>query len=397
MHGIPHKIIHPAATGKPLFLPKVGLGVYIHIPFCKRACHYCDFYFSTQLRYKKELVQALAREARLRQEEWAGAEIHSLYFGGGTPSLLEPSELADLLDLFHRLANPVPEVEITLEVNPEDVNSKNLATWKKLGINRLSLGLQSLQTRILQWMNRGHSGPQGLEALKKAGEAGFDNINVDIIFAIPGLELSCILNDLREILKFQPTHISCYELTCEPRTAYAHEVKTGKIFPVEEAASGEQFLTLSEILESAGYNHYEISNYARPGFEAIHNRRYWEGLPVLGLGPSAVSFDGRMRTQNVAHNIRYMTSLQKGVRLCETEILTPSALLNEYLLTRLRLQEGLSFTALRQRFGPDAEQRIRSRAAKWSPQVAEWRSDGFRLTRQGRLLADHLAADLFEI
>lgn len=373
----------------------MSLGVYVHVPFCRRACTYCDFHFSTRLIKIEEIADCIRQEWILRREETSGRLIATVYFGGGTPSLL-PSQLIE--SIFKAVAdtNPIAyDCEFTLETNPEDITAKNLEDWRRVGMNRLSIGLQSLHEPSLQWMKRGHSPEQGLQALKRAKAAGFDNINVDFMYALPYLSTNTVTDHLRRIVDEGPTHLSCYELTCEPRTAYAHQVKTGHLQPVPEAIAAEQFLMIKEILEHAGYRHYEISNYALPGFESKHNRRYWLGLPTVGLGPSAVSFDGSVRTHNVRNNARYVQAIRLGKRLCEKERLTPSQLHNEFVMTRLRLKEGIPLQLYCDTFGPRALKNLYRTISQWSPDLYERDSTCLKLTSQGLLLADHLAAGLF--
>lgn len=375
----------------------MGPGIYIHVPFCRRACTYCDFHFSTLLRHADDVCRAIETEIMLRREEWQNTVIPTVYLGGGTPSLLSGEQLERLLKLLWKQATWSDTCEVTLEVNPEDIHPEKLKVWRSLGINRISLGVQSLRDDVLRWMNRGHSGHEALEALGHLKDAGFFNLNVDIMYGVPHLDTRNLLEDLQRVLAFSPTHLSCYELTCEPRTAYAHQVKHGKVESVPEEKVCEQFLAISELLEARGYQHYEISNYARPRWEARHNRRYWYGLPTLGFGPSAVSFDGTTRRKNVANNALYIQALQKQRLPVEIEILDYREQYNEFVLTRLRLREGIIWKELREKFGEEKEKRIKNTASLWPEEWIEITSECLRLTRRGRLVADRLAAELFEV
>jgi oxygen-independent coproporphyrinogen-3 oxidase len=375
----------------------MGPGIYIHIPFCRRACTYCDFHFSTLLRYTDEVIQAIEKEIILREDEWKNTIIPTVYLGGGTPSLLSVRQLEKILKPLWQKATWADTCEVTLEANPEDIQSEKLKPWRSLGINRISLGIQSLRDEVLRWMNRGHSGSEALAALKHLQEAGFLNLNVDLIYGIPNLSTEAVLEDLQKILAFNPTHLSCYELTCEPRTAYAHQVKCGKISPPPEERVCEQFLAISEWLESHGFNHYEVSNYSRPCWEARHNLRYWYGLPTLGFGPSAVSFDGLTRRKNVANNARYVHAISEGTLPAETEILSRRDQYNEFVLTRLRLKEGIKWQEIREKFGEEKENLIKERADSWPQKWKELTCEALILTREGRLVADRLAAELFEV
>ncbi|MCS6981750.1 MAG: radical SAM family heme chaperone HemW [Flavobacteriales bacterium] len=373
----------------------MNLGVYVHVPFCRRACTYCDFYFSTRLANIEEIANCISKEWILRNEEISDCLIATIYFGGGTPSLLSPRHIESILKVLAG-TNPIAsDCEFTLEANPEDITEKTLEEWLRIGVNRLSIGLQSLHKPSLEWMRRGHSPDEGLQALKKAKAVGFKNISVDFIYALPHLSTDTVAEHLRRIVEEGPTHLSCYELTCEPRTAYAYQVKKGHLQPVPEAIAAEQFLMIKEILEHAGYVHYEISNYALPGFESKHNKRYWLGLPTVGLGPSAVSFNGSVRTYNVRHNTRYIQAIRQGKRLYEEERLTPSHLHNEFVMTRLRLKEGIPLRFYADTFGPRALENLNRVVSHWRPDLYERNTTGLRLTSQGLLLADHLAAELF--
>lgn len=375
----------------------MGPGIYIHIPFCRRACTYCDFHFSTLLRFADDVIRAIEKEIILRQDEWQNTLIPTVYLGGGTPSLLSVRQLESLLKPLWQKATWANSCEVTLEANPEDIEPEKLNLWRTLGINRISLGVQSLRDEVLRWMNRGHSGSEVLTALNHIKEAGFLNVNVDIIYGIPGLSTEALLEDLQKILAFNPTHLSCYELTCEPRTVYAHQVQRRKIIPPPEELVCEQFLAISECLESHGFKHYEVSNYARPGWESRHNLRYWYGLPTVGFGPSAVSFDGFARRKNVTNNARYVQAITGKTLLAETEILSPRDQYNEFILTRLRLKEGIKWQELREKFGEEKETFIKNTAARWPDMWKECNSEHLRLTLRGRLLADRLAAELFEV
>lgn len=333
----------------------------------------------------------------LRADEWRGKTIPTIYLGGGTPSLLSLHQLETLLEPLRKNAFIPDSCEITLEANPEDVNPHKASEWRASGINRVSLGLQSLNNDVLRWMNRGHTGDEGLAALEILQEAGFNNLNVDIIYGIPGLTALSVIKDIENVLAYNPAHFSCYELTCEPGTAYAHQVKKGRLKPAREEDVCEQFTAISELLESYGYLHYEVSNYALPGREACHNRRYWYGLPTLGFGPSAVSFDGKVRRTNLANNALYMLAVEENHVPLSAEILSEKELYNEFVLTRLRLKEGIYFEEVSEKFGKDKERLICKKAQSWPDAWKELTGDYLRLSRQGRLLADNLAMELFDV
>ena len=370
-------------------------GLYLHIPFCRQACHYCDFHFSTSLRLKEPLLCALLRELELRRDYLRGAELQSIYFGGGTPSVLEVEELERLLDKIFALHRVAPDAEITLEANPDDLSPEKCRRLAATPVNRLSIGIQSFHDEDLRFMNRAHDARQAHAALRAALDAGFENLTLDLIYGTPTLDDERWLDNLRQALSYGVPHLSCYSLTVEPRTALAAFIQQGKAPAPDEAAAARQFELLMDFAAAAGFEHYEISNFARPGFIARHNSAYWKGLPYLGIGPSAHSFDGRSRCWNIAHNPRYIRALERGELPAQTETLTPAQRYNEYVLTGLRTRWGCTLEGVR-RFGEElpahflraAEPHLRSGALLR-------RGECFALSRAGKLLADRIALDLF--
>jgi len=275
-------------------------GIYIHIPFCRKRCSYCDFHFSTTFsNYRGELVAAIIREIELRKSE-INEPIETIYFGGGTPSILTEDELSSILGQIHRSFQFSKEVEVTLEVNPEDVTEETTSFWKKMGVNRISIGLQSFKESDLKWMNRAHDLDQGYKAVELLKKQGFENISVDLIYGLPGLTLLEWENHLKHVISLHIQHISAYCLTVEKRTALNHFVKTGKLKIPNEDIQSEQFNLMLRILKQNGFLQYEISNFAKPEFESKHNSSYWQNKPYLGVGPSAHSFDGKTRRWNGA-------------------------------------------------------------------------------------------------
>lgn len=371
-------------------------GIYLHIPFCRKACHYCDFHFSTDLRYREEMVNAMVREMEIRFSE-AGTKTASIYFGGGTPSLLEPSRLDQLFAAIHRLSSVRPEAEITLEANPEDVNRENLKHWLSSGVNRLSIGLQSSHNQRLEWMNRSHSVEAGERAVKSAQDAGFSNITVDLMYGFPDSSPEELEEDIDYILGLQTSHISAYNLSIEPETVFGNRLKKGLLLPLPEEESAAGFLRVFDALEAAGFSGYEISNFALPGQEAVHNRNYWLQKAFTGIGPSAHGFDGNMlRWENSVSNARYMRDLLGGKLSEEQEHMSRSSLANEFILTRLRMKEGLPLGVFSEKFGlsllQNREAEIQLAVQKGWLLVSEGR---LALSREGRLFADHLALELF--
>ncbi|MBE7173875.1 MAG: radical SAM family heme chaperone HemW [Williamsia sp.] len=382
-------------------------GIYIHIPFCKKACHYCNFHFSTSFSLREAFVAALLHEITLvsgsspAQNAYLalnGEQIETIYFGGGTPSLLHAAELDAILTKI-RSSYPVsPQAEITLEANPDDISACKLAEWKRSGINRLSIGVQSFLDAELQWMNRAHTAAQSLRALEASREAGFNNITIDLIYGTPGLSNEQWEQTITTAIELNVPHLSCYALTVEPATALNRLIEKGKSPDVDPEKQATHFQMLVNRLEEAGYEHYEISNFAKKGMRSRHNSSYWQGSHYVGLGPSAHSFNGVSRQWNVANNALYISSLQKGMLPAEVELLTPTQQLNEYIMTSLRTVEGLDLIHIDQRFGQQAVKHIHDAMQKYqrSGKIAVDQAR-LQLTREGKLFADGIAADLFVV
>ena len=370
---------------------KTLAGIYIHIPFCKSACHYCNFHFSTSLRYKNDLLNALLKEIELQQDFPGLNKINSLYFGGGTPSLLENSEILDLISRIKKYFDLQPGAEITLEANPDDITEEKLQGWKSAGINRLSIGIQSFFEEDLRWMNRAHNAVQAETALQLALQY-FDNITIDLIYGTPGLtDERWKINVDRAIAAGVP-HLSCYALTVEPKTPLDKLIRKEQYENVNPDQQSAQFLLLMDWLEAAGYEHYEISNFAKPGRRSRHNSSYWQNQPYLGLGPSAHSFTGTERQWNIANNNTYITALEENRIPFEKEVLTETQRLNEYIMTSLRTMEGLNLALI-----PEASRLIIEKGAgKFLDNGLLIRvNESLMLTKEGKLLADGIASDLF--
>jgi oxygen-independent coproporphyrinogen-3 oxidase len=378
-------------------------GIYIHIPFCKKACHYCNFHFSTTLNLKKDLVEALLLEIELtssygnsRGAYLANQTIETIYFGGGTPSLLDEDELNNIILHLNKHYIIAADAEITLEANPDDISFKKLIQWKNAGINRLSIGIQSFFIEHLVWMNRAHSAKQSVTALEAAMQEGFNNISIDLIYGIPGLDNDQWKYNVDQAIKLGIPHLSCYALTVEPSTALHKMIQQKKSADIDPEKQAEQFLLLTDWVEAAGYDHYEISNYARPGMRSRHNSSYWQGKHYLGLGPSAHSFNGSSRQWNIANNVLYIQSLKKNILPAEVEMLTPVQQLNEYIMTALRTIEGISIENIGRLFGNDAAEHIHKLSKNYIAEgKIKYDGSSFQLTREGRLFADGIAAQLF--
>ncbi len=371
-------------------------GIYIHIPFCKQACHYCDFHFSTQQDRRPALIEAIAKEIVLQKNYLEGEAIQTIYFGGGTPSLLNTNELHKLLDSIRSTQKVIDNPEITLEANPDDLTPSKLKEFSALGINRLSIGIQSFHSDLLKLLNRNHDGATALRSFQYAREAGFKNISIDLIYAIPTESDSLWMEDIRQALILQPDHISCYALTIEEKTVFGRWSITGKLKTTDDETAARHLELLMNELEQAGYEHYEISNFARPGFYSKHNSNYWRQEHYLGVGPSAHSYNGKSRQYTISNNNLYTDALRQDKILFEKEILTHANKINEYILTTLRTSWGTDLKKMKLDFGYDLMREntdYLSRVFKNDFAVLE--KDVLRLTRKGKLLADKISSDLF--
>lgn len=373
-------------------------GIYVHIPFCRKACVYCDFHFSTNLSRKAELVQSLEEEIHIRSEEILELDVlRTLYLGGGTPSVLDSTEIQGLFDAIQTFIPFHPAIEITLEANPDDLDEAYLKELYHIGVNRLSIGIQSFSEEILSWMNRSHTAIQSKTVIDQVRKAGFDNFSTDLIFGNPGSDRNLWKNDLETLLAFKPPHISVYALTVEAKTALAHQVAKDKLKLPEDEAYQAQFMDAHERLTEAGYEHYELSNYALPGFRSQHNSAYWEGVPYVGLGPSAHSYDGKQRSWNLANNAKYIQRLrEKKSPVEEKETLSLRDQYHEYLMTHLRKETGIDIKKIEDNWVKDWETRFQEQVSTLKAQELMVQKDHFlSLSPQGWLLSDQIIRDLF--
>jgi oxygen-independent coproporphyrinogen III oxidase len=367
----------------------------LHIPFCKQACTYCNFHFSTSLRYKDQLVKALASEAEREKEYLGGETLNTIYFGGGTPSILEIAELELLLGTIAKNYSIAPGAEITLEANPDDIAADKLRAWKDLGINRLSIGVQSFFEEELRWMNRAHNAEHAINNLQLARKE-FDNITIDLIYGSPLLTDEMWKQNVDRAIAMDVPHLSCYALTVEEKTPLDKLIKTSKVADVDNDKQARQFLLLMEWLREKGYEHYEVSNFAKPGFRSRHNSSYWRGDKYLGLGPSAHSYNGDERRWNIANNNVYIKAINHGAVQREVELLTASQKLNEFVMIGLRTIEGIDLEKLREQFGDDERRRIEREVEKFVKHGLVQRHElSIRLTDEGMLRADGIASELF--
>lgn len=369
--------------------------LYLHIPFCKQACHYCDFHFSTNLSQKSTLIDALCAEISLQKNYLPSQRLGTIYFGGGTPSLLTETELAQLFETIYAHFSVAPDAEITLEANPDDLSAEKLTLLRRY-VNRLSMGIQTFDETTLRWMNRAHTAAEAGACVRLAREAGFENMSVDLIYGIPSSDSSLWQTDLQNMIALDVPHLSVYALTIEPDTAFGRWQQKGKLPALDENRAADQFLSLIETLTTEGYEHYEISNFARPGQYARHNTAYWQQRPYLGIGPSAHSYNGYSRQFNVANNVRYVAAIRQGQIPATVEVLTVADQVNDYLLTSLRTQWGCSLTELNRLLSADfAELQARDLASLYESGWLVRNGDRLNLTNPGKLFADRVAATLF--
>jgi oxygen-independent coproporphyrinogen-3 oxidase len=374
-------------------------GLYLHIPFCKQACHYCDFHFSTSMGLKGQFTEALIKEMALRRTYLPDptAPLETIYFGGGTPSLLTGDELHRIFEAITLNFNVSPQAEITLEANPDDLSPAKLAELAASPINRLSIGLQSFHEPHLRLMNRAHSAPESWQAVRAAQSAGFENISVDLIYGIPASSHDIWEQDLAKLFELRVPHVSAYALTIEPDTAFGRRLQKGTFVAPPDEFVAQQFELLLSQLRLNGYEQYEISNFCQPGRESRHNANYWRGVPYLGLGPSAHSFDGRSRQYAVANNPQYVAAvLERGEVPATVEQLSPLDQANEYLLTTLRTSRGCDLAHLRKELNMNL---IAEKAdylhSLITQGMATLEDNVLRLTDAGKLLADHITLELF--
>lgn len=370
-------------------------GIYIHIPFCKQACHYCDFHFSTSLKKKDEMVLALAKEIQLRKSELDNELIETIYFGGGTPSILAVSDLKFLIDEVYKNFTVAENPEITIEANPDDLSEERIIELAATKVNRLSIGVQSFFEADLTLMNRAHNSAEAKNSLEIATRY-FDNISVDLIYGIPGLTNEHWLQNIQTVLDLNIPHISSYALTVEPKTALQKFIKQGIIPQPDDAIAHEQFLMLVDTLESNGFIHYELSNFGKENYFSRNNSAYWLGKKYLGIGPSAHSYDGTNRSWNIANNSLYINSLTDTILPSETERLTETDRYNEYVMTGLRTVWGVSLEHIKIEFGENMLHYLLQNAQRYlDDEKLVVENNVLRTTKKGKFFCDGIASDLF--
>lgn len=375
-------------------------GIYIHIPFCKQACHYCDFHFSTSLKSKDAFLDALEKEIGLRKDYFGegDARINTIYFGGGTPSLLSGDEVMRIIDKIQQHFEINPGAEITLEANPDDLTKEKVRELKGTAVNRFSIGIQSFFDEDLRFMNRAHDSQQATGSVKRVQDAGFENITIDLIYGIPAMSDARWKQNLAAAFSLQVPHVSAYSLTVEERTALAHMVRTKQVRNVSDQQSAQHFRILTDEMKKHDFIQYEISNFCKEGYYSRHNSSYWKGEKYLGLGPSAHSYNGTTRQWNIASNPFYIKGITEGKLNCETEILTTDQRYNEYILTTLRTMWGTDLHHIEKSFGSDYVSYCLDEASEYlASGMLLKKENKLFLSEEGKLLADRIASDLFYI
>jgi len=373
-------------------------GIYLHIPFCKQACNYCDFHFSTSLKMKASFVDALLTEIELRKSVFDQQTINSIYFGGGTPSLLSEEDLTRIFETLFTSFRVSPLAEITLEANPDDLSPEKIKVLKNTPINRLSIGVQSFRDEDLRFMKRAHNAKEALSSIKSCKQAGFTNLTIDLIYGTPGMDTSAWLENLNIAFDLDIPHISSYALTVEPNTELHHQILHQKVSNVDENQSAAQFELLTSQMKRNGYEQYEISNFCKPGAYSKHNSSYWKKDMYLGLGPSAHSFYDNKRLWNVSNNTKYVKSLAQNLLPLQEEVLSLEDRYNEYVMTSLRTKWGCSIAEIETNFSSELAAYFRNEIELYvSTENVLVKKEVYYLSEKGKLLADKIASDLFKV
>lgn len=373
-------------------------GIYIHIPFCRRKCHYCNFYSTTLLRYRKDFKDALLKEIVVRKAYLPQEPVQTIYIGGGTPSLLSMDDLAGIFDTLFSSFRIARDAEITLEANPDDLTENYLDSLRHLPVNRLSIGIQSFFSEDLRYLNRIHSSDQALSCIDLARRKGFDNLSIDLIYGIPTQTAERWSDNLQRVLSNGIPHISAYALTVEPSTALEHLIQKGKIQVPDEERMVEHFHILCDLMDTYSYTHYEISNFCRDDRYARHNVSYWTNEPYLGLGPSAHSYNGHTRQWNTPDLVSWMDQLSQDQPFFELETLHPVQHYNEYVMTTLRTMWGCNADTVLEQFGPEYRSHLLRFAGHWIESgLLTLQGNILRLTRNGMLFADRITSELFMV
>ena len=373
-------------------------GIYIHIPFCSQACSYCDFHFSTSLKNKKQIISAIEKELINEQHYLDGELINTIYFGGGTPSLLESKSIESILQTIQNNFPLSKNIECTLEANPEDISMSKIDDWFDLGVNRISLGVQSFRDEDLNYMNRIHTKQQSIQSIEMLKKSKIKNFSIDLIYGFPLLNKSGWVANLEKVIALNVPHISCYCLTVEKGTALDHFIKKKKEQPLQSATGREHFLIARNMLLNYDYNHYEISNFSKKGYKSLHNKNYWNKTRYLGVGPSAHSFNGVSRRWNIRNNSIYCNKISRNEIVYEEEVLTQKNIINEYILTSIRTSSGVSLNYIKDHMSKAELSRFNMEINKLEKmELIELKEETLYLNEQGMLLSDMISKNLFLI
>lgn len=371
-------------------------GLYIHIPYCRQKCHYCNFYSLASRKYRELLPEALQQELAMQKGYLAGKMLETIYIGGGTPTVYPPQVIAEMIEDAKEHFEIDLHAEITIEANPDDLTPEYLQQLRQTPVNRLSIGIQSFHDDDLHYLNRNHSAANAHQAIRNALAVGFDSMSIDLIYGIPSLTDEKWMDNIKMMLDYQTPHLSAYALTVEPGTALDKLIEKKKLPPVDEAQAADQFVILMEMMAAAGYEHYEISNFSKPGMHARHNTSYWQKVPYLGIGPSAHSFDGHSRQWNVSNLEAWLDGIRARVPAFEREELTPTQQLNEYVMTSLRTMWGTDLRNIENCWNPGFRQMVLQQAIPFQEKgLVSIHNNIITLTQRGKLFADGIASDLF--
>ncbi|UWX59200.1 radical SAM family heme chaperone HemW [Chryseobacterium oranimense] len=371
--------------------------IYIHIPFCKQKCSYCNFHFSTSLNFKDEMIRAMKTEIRLRKDELQNKNLKSLYFGGGTPSILSADEIKGLIDEVQKYFSFDRDIEVTLEANPDDLDKNFLKQLAQSPVNRLSIGTQSFFEEDLKMMNRAHNSSEAESSIKRAQDFGFENLSIDLIYGSPTSNLEIWKENLNKTIALEVPHISSYALTVEPQTALENWISKGKIASPKEEEQNKEFYYLSDFLKDNGFEHYEVSNFAKPGFYSRHNSAYWKYKEYLGIGPSAHSYNGfDIRSWNVANNQQYIKKLHTGILAKEEEILSQEDQFNEMIMIGLRTIWGVDLESLKNKFNDKILEHFQYEIkSKIEEGILIIEDNHLKIPEKHWFMADGIASDLF--
>lgn len=372
-------------------------GIYIHIPFCRKVCYYCDFHFTVSLKQKDTAFQAILKEIDLRKDYLQDKHIETIYFGGGTPSVLDHQEAGAIIDKINQHFTVSSNAEITFETNPDDLSPDYLSNLQKLGINRLSIGIQSFHDDDLLWMNRRHNGKEAENVVKLAQDIGFTNINVDLIYGLPALTPGKWQYNIDKFFELKVPHLSAYHLSIEPQTVFGHYKRKGKLIEIEEEQSVQHYRMLTNAMKDHGYEHYEISNFCMPGQYSQHNTNYWKYGKYLGIGPAAHSYDGENRQWN-NKLVGYLKAMDEGLPFYEVEELSAPERYNDFLLTGLRTAWGISFSEVEKRLGTDyLSYLLKSLNPYKGTSYIKEEGDTLKLTEEGMFVSDSIISELFYV